>query len=186
MLSLLALTLLAAAAAPTPPSADVVAPPPGEGPTGAFPSDVPKRWHEHGRRALELDLYLGPSYSSSGGAGLGVRAVIVSRQAAASSFGLKWHAAGGGGLYGLGGTVGPQAEAIGRAQAGFGYYSITGAEGWRRTRTSCSTFWRSTPMTSAKVDGDLRLPPDDRALATTAATPGRAASGPPSSTPGRA
>ena len=118
--------LLALAAEPAAP-ADVPAPS-APVPVGAFPSDEPHRMEDHGRRAIELDLYLGPSYSSSGDAGLGIRAAVVNHQATPKNFGVKWFLSGGGGFYDFGPGVGNQYELLGTGEVGVGYLGLTGLE----------------------------------------------------------
>ncbi len=96
---------------------------------GAFPTDVPQRYGANGRRAIELDLYLGPSYASTGAGGLGLRAAVVNHQANPKNFGLKWFAAAGGGYYPVGlGGVANQTELLGNAEVGIGYLGIVGLE----------------------------------------------------------
>ncbi|MHB1846000.1 MAG: hypothetical protein ACYCWW_14335 [Deltaproteobacteria bacterium] len=124
MLALLVPLLLSQA---SPPSPAGVAPPQGQ-PVGAYPADEPTVTKHEGRRALEIDLYVGPSYSSSGDLGLGVRASVVNHEATPKSFGLKWFAAGGGGYYALGPGVQNQVELLGNAEVGVGYLGIQGLE----------------------------------------------------------
>ncbi len=124
MSPLLVLLLLGQA---NPPSSVGAAPSP-EMPVGAYPADEPKVTKKDGRRAIEIDLYVGPSYSSSGDAGLGLRASIVNHEATPKSFGLKWFASGGGGWYALGPGVQNQVELLGNAEIGVGYLGIKGLE----------------------------------------------------------
>ncbi|MHB8417793.1 MAG: hypothetical protein ACYDCL_06940 [Myxococcales bacterium] len=118
-----------ALAAPTAPAAQLAAPAPGgqgpsPAPVGAYPADEPQPAGHSGLKEIELDVFAGPSYSNTGGAGVGVRTAIYDHQASPHNFGLKWFASAGGGLYALGGSVGTQGEVLATGEIGVGYLGI--------------------------------------------------------------
>lgn len=118
----------APAASPPDPDQQIAAPAPApqaspRGPVGAYPADEPQAT-KGGLREIELDVFAGPSYSNSGGAGVGVRAAIYDHQASQHNFGLKWYASAGGGVYALGGSVGTQGELLATGELGVGYLGI--------------------------------------------------------------
>ncbi len=93
----------------------------------AYPMDKPVEMGKGGRKAGEIDLYLGPSLTNKIGAGLGFNASLFTQQASASNFGLKYGGGVGGGFY-LGSSQFPgmQPEVVGTAKMGFGYYDVSG------------------------------------------------------------
>ncbi len=124
----LALAAQPAQAQTTDPAAQVQAPAPGpqapsSGPVGAYPADEPQAT-KSGLKEIELDVFAGPSYSNTGGAGVGVRAAVYDHQASQHNFGMKWYASAGGGVYALGGSVGTQGEVLANAELGLGYLGI--------------------------------------------------------------
>ncbi len=93
----------------------------------AYPIDKPKNWGQGGRKAGEIDVFLGPSVTNSLGMGLGFRSSLFTRQTNQSSLGFKYGAGLGGGLYqGTSRYPGIQPELIGGARFGLGYYSVEG------------------------------------------------------------